>query len=190
MAKIAQPTGAASPVNHCSAELAVETAAARTRAAFRDITHYTRLLFSGPDHLDVLHRLTTNHFLRLPPGDGLVAVFPDNRGRIVSCGSFTRLDGEYTLLVIPSSNGGRLVEWLNRYIFNEKISIRDLTPETAAMEVIGPESTRHPFRNCPGGERWRYDPTPSPDLNRRPEAEVSRAALWPPSRFPSYRGFC
>ncbi len=118
----------------------METAAARTRAAFRDISHYTRLLFSGPDHLDVLHRLTTNHFLDLPPGEGLAAVFPDNRGRIVSCGSFTRLDGDHTLLVIPSSNGGRLVEWLDRYIFTEEISIRDLTTETTAMDVIGPES--------------------------------------------------
>ena len=136
----AQPTGTPRLVNHSPEELAVETAAARNGAAFRDITHYTRLLFSGPDHLDILHRLTTNHFLDLSPGEGLPAVFPDNRGRIVSWGSFTRLDGNNTLLVIPSSNGGRLAEWLDRYIFNEKISIRDLTPETAAMEVIGPES--------------------------------------------------
>ena len=140
MAEIAQPTGAPSLVNRSSAELRVETAAARNRTAFRDITHYTRLLFSGPDHLGILHRLTTNHFLDLPPGEGLEAVFPDNRGRIVSWGSFTRLDGNNTLLVIPSSNGGRLVEWLDRYIFNEEISIRDLTPETTAMDVIGPES--------------------------------------------------
>lgn len=117
-----------------------ETAAARNRAAFRDITSFTRLLFSGPDHLGILHRLTTNHFLKLNPGEGLDAVFLDNRGRIVSWGGFTRLDGDNTLLVIPSTSGGRLVDWLDRYIFNEEISIRDLTSETGAVDVIGPES--------------------------------------------------
>ena len=118
----------------------VETAAARNRAAIRDITPFTRLIFSGPDHLDILHRLTTNHFLDLQLGEGLDAVFPDNRGRIVSRGGFTRLENEMTLLVIPSSRGGRLVGWLDRYIFNEEISIQDLTSETRAMDVIGPES--------------------------------------------------
>ena len=127
-------------VNSSCAEIVVETAEARNRAAFRDITQYTRLLFSGADHLDILHRLTTNHFLDLHSGEGLEAVFPDHRGRIVSFGSFTRLDGDNTLLVIPSTNGAWLSEWLDRYIFNEEVSIRDLTAGTVAIDVIGPES--------------------------------------------------
>ena len=118
----------------------VEAGAARRRAAFRDTTHYTRLLFSGGDHLGILHRLTTNHFLGLQPGEGFDAVFPDNRGRIVSWAGFTRLDDDKTLAVIPSSNGGQLIGWLDRFIFNEEVSIRDLTFETGAMDVIGPES--------------------------------------------------
>lgn len=118
----------------------VEAGAARKRAGFRDITHYARLLFSGNDHLGILHRLTTNHFLDLQLGEGFDAVFPDNRGRIVSWGGFTRIDEDNTLAVIPSSCGGRLVGWLDRYIFNEAVSIRDLTIQTEAMDVIGPES--------------------------------------------------
>ena len=133
----------------------VETTAARNGVVVRDITHYTRLLFSGPDHLDLLHRLTTNHFLELPPGEGLEAVFPDNRGRIVCCGSFTRLDPDTTLLVIPSSNGERLVEWLDRYIFNEEVSICNLTPKTAAIELIGPESIASLSGVCPMVEGGR-----------------------------------
>ena len=130
-------------------EIVVETTAARNGVVIRDITHYTRLLFSGPDHLDLLHRLTTNHFLDLPSGEGFEAVFPDNRGRIVSCGSFTRLDPDTTLLVIPSSSGERLVEWLDRYIFHEEVSIQDLTPKTAAIDVIGPESVDVLSGACP-----------------------------------------
>ena len=120
--------------------ITVETAAARNRAVFREITPFTRLLLSGSDHLGILHRLTTNDFLDLQRGEGLDAVFTDNRGRIVSWGGFTRLDDDNTLLVIPSSRGGRLVGWLDRFIFNEEISIQDLTSRTGAMEVIGPGS--------------------------------------------------
>ena len=135
-----------------SPELVVETTAARSGVVVRDITHYTRLLFSGPDHLDLLHRLTTNHFLELLPGEGLEAVFLDNRGRIVCYGSFTRLDPDTTLLVIPSSSGERLVEWLDRYTFNEEVSIQDLTPKTVAIELIGPESIANLSVVCPAVE--------------------------------------
>ena len=134
------PSGARSLGDCPSPGTMVETVAARNRAAFRDITPFTRLLISGSDHPGILHRLTTNHFLDLQAGEGFDAVFPDNRGRIVSWGGFTRLDKDNTLLVIPSSHGGRLVGWLDRYIFNEEISIQDLTSETGAMDVVGPES--------------------------------------------------
>ena len=110
----------------------------RTGAALRDISHYARILFSGKDHLEFLHRMTTNHFLNLQVGEGFETVFPDSRGRILSFGTFTRIDQNVTLGVIPSTTGHSLVDWLDGYLFNEDVLFKDITGNTSAIEIIGP----------------------------------------------------
>ena len=119
-----------------------EYEAARTKAAVRDASHWNRLIFEGEDHPGFLHRMTTNHLLGLTPSHGLETVFPDNRGRIVDVGSCSRLEDESTL-VVSSPPGGphALAEWLDRYLFAESVRIRDLTEETAMIELLGPDAS-------------------------------------------------
>ena len=110
----------------------------RTGAALRDISHYTSILFSGKQHLEFLHRMTTSHFLNLQVGEGFETVFPDNRGRIFSFGTFTRIDQNVTLGVIPSTKGHSLIDWLDGYLFNEDVLFKDITENTSGIEIIGP----------------------------------------------------
>ena len=117
----------------------VEYRAGREGAALRDASHWSRLRFSGRDHLDFLHRMTTNHFRGLEPGAGLEAVFTDNRGRILELGTFYRA-GETTLAVLSPGGRQTIPAWLDRYIFAEQIAIQDLTAETAMLEVLGPQA--------------------------------------------------
>ena len=62
--------------------------AARTGAALRDSSHCGRLQLIGADHLDFLHRMTTNAFTGLEPGRGAEAVFIEQRARIIDLGVF------------------------------------------------------------------------------------------------------
>ncbi|MBI2503825.1 MAG: aminomethyl transferase family protein [Candidatus Latescibacteria bacterium] len=108
-------------------------------AVLRDASHWSRLRFAGRDHLDFLHRMTTNHFRGLQEGAGLEAVFTDNRGRILEVGVFYRA-GETTLAVLSPGGRQTIPAWLDRYIFAEQIAIQDLTLETGMLEVTGPQA--------------------------------------------------
>lgn len=131
----AQYSGWQMPVHYGDPQ--TEYWAAREGVALRDASHWARLSFSGQDHLDFLHRMTTNHFQGLKSGAGFEALFPDNRGRILELGTFYRA-GEITLAVLSPPGREKIPAWLDRYIFAEKIAIQDLTPQTAMTEVTGP----------------------------------------------------
>ncbi len=119
---------------------AVEYQAARQSAALRDTSHLSRLCFTGRDHLDFLHRMTTNHFQGLQPGAGLEAVFTDNRGRIIELGTFYRAGGT-TLAVLSPGGREKIPAWLDRYIFAEQIATEDLSAELAMFELVGPQAS-------------------------------------------------
>jgi hypothetical protein len=117
-----------------------ECAAAIHEAAIREASHLSRLDFSGPDHLDFLHRMTTNDFIGLEVGHGHVAVFPDNRGRIIEAGTFTRMSEDTTRFIGGTKAGGTLPEWLDRYRFAEQLEWVDRTADTCMFELIGPRA--------------------------------------------------
>jgi folate-binding protein YgfZ len=163
-------------------------------AGLRDASHWSRLRFAGKDHLDFLHRMSTNHFQGLESGAGLEAVFTDNRGRILELGTFYRA-GDQTLAVLSPTGRERIPAWLDRYIFSEVIAIADLTFNTAMFEVLGPRAAAlvgqavgkdlssladHHLLNDPlAGDLWlaRFDCLGHPGLRAIGPAAQLRA-LW------------
>jgi len=117
-----------------------EYRAGRCKAAVRDASHLSRLRFDGEDHLDFLHRMTTNHCLELQPGTGIEVIFPDNRGRIVEFGCCHHLADATSLFIGGPADGQQLLSWLERYHFSERMQIRDEAASSAMIELIGPES--------------------------------------------------
>ena len=113
-----------------------EVSAARAGAVVRDASHWTRTEIRGADHLDFLHRMSTNHLLQLSRGEGLESVFPDSRGRIVEFATLCRVGEDNTLAVIPSTRS-ELPNWLDRYLFAEEVEMIDVTGDTAMLEVYG-----------------------------------------------------
>ncbi|MEW6754032.1 MAG: aminomethyltransferase family protein [Candidatus Latescibacterota bacterium] len=169
-----------------------EALAARRGAGLRHASHLGRILASGPDHLDFLHRMTTNHLLSVPPGAGAESVFVDSRGRILDLGAFYRTGGQ-TLIVLSPGAAGPIAAWLDRFVFAEDLALRDVTEQTAMVELAGPQAGRlahqalgidlaaaapHQVLDA-GEERWllRCDHIGAPGLRAcgRPEA---MAALW------------
>ncbi|MEE3258243.1 MAG: glycine cleavage T C-terminal barrel domain-containing protein [Candidatus Latescibacterota bacterium] len=120
-------------------DLAAECRAARTSAALHDTPHWGRLYIRGADHLDFLHRMTTNDFIGLQPGRGLEAVFVEQRARIIDLGVFYRGD-ECTLLLVSPQSRREIPTWLDRFIFSEAIAFEDITEKTAMLECCGPQA--------------------------------------------------
>ena len=118
-----------------------EYTAARTRAVLCDTSTWARFLIAGDDHLDFLHRMSTNDFLGCPPGAGLEAVLPDSRGRLLDLGAFYRAPTS-TLAVFSPPMRTDLPAWLDRYIFAEEIDLSDITETTAMFELCGPQATQ------------------------------------------------
>ena len=130
--------------------------AARTSAVVRDLSHWSLLSISGRDHLDFLHRMTTNDFLTLEVGALRCAVFTDNRGRILELADLYRLTEEVTLAVSSPLARQRLPEWFDRYLFSEDVRIEDRADELAMMEIRGPtagDAVRSVFGVEVDGER-------------------------------------
>ncbi|MFT5086504.1 MAG: folate-binding protein YgfZ [Candidatus Latescibacterota bacterium] len=116
-----------------------EYQAATAGTALRRADAYGRLQISGSDHLSFLHRMTTNDFNSLGHGYGIEAVFTENRGRILDCGTFYHRDGNTLMMLSPSARA-TIPAWLDRYIFTERIDLLDLTDKTAMFELIGPQA--------------------------------------------------
>ena len=116
-----------------------EYAAARGAAAVRDASHLGLLRVGGADHLDFLHRMSTNHFRNAAVGEGLEAVLPDSRGRILELGAFYRLEAETTFAVLGPGGQSETPAWLDRYLFSERVEFA-ADGGTALIELSGPQA--------------------------------------------------
>lgn len=120
-------------------DLGAECEAAHSSVVLRDASHWRRIRISGADHLDFLHRMTTNNFNNFLPGAGFEAVFIESRARILDVGTFYR-SKDSTLAVLSPQAREKIPAWLERYIFAEKISFFDITTTTAMIELMGPRA--------------------------------------------------
>lgn len=118
-----------------------EYRAARTGAALRDAQASFRLYLRGADHLDFLHRMTSNDFHNLQIGRGLEAVFIEHRARILDLATCYRGPDATALILSPNSRTA-IPAWLDRFIFAEALELADRTDETAMFELVGPHAAR------------------------------------------------
>ena len=92
-----------------------------------------------PDHLDFLHRMTSNDFHNLQIGHGLEAVFIEQRARILDLATCYRGPDATALILSPDSRA-TIPDWLDRFIFAEALELADRTDETAMFELVGPHA--------------------------------------------------
>ena len=121
---------------HCD-----EYQAARTGAALSDAQASFRLYMRGADHLDFLHRMTSNDFHNLQIGHGFEAVFIEQRARILDLATCYRGPDTTALILSPDSRAA-IPDWLDRFIFAEALELTDRTDETAMFELVGPQAAQ------------------------------------------------
>ncbi|MBD2020429.1 folate-binding protein YgfZ [Leptolyngbya sp. FACHB-36] len=116
--------------------------AARQSVAVYDRSHWGCLQVTGADRLAFLHNQSTNDFKRLQPGQGCDTVFVTSTARTIDLATAYVLEDSVLLLVSPNRRE-TLLTWLDRYIFfGDNVALSDITAQTIAFSVIGPESDR------------------------------------------------
>ena len=126
--------------------------------ALFDRSDLGRLLGTGPDLLDLIHRLSTGDVRDLAHGKGRSTVLTTPKGRIVDLLFVHHLGEQGVLLVGGPGCGSRVTTHLERYVFAEQIGLRDVTEETYQFALIGPAAARA-VRACGVEPPAAYDAT-------------------------------
>ena len=121
-------------------EPAAELRAAREGCALVDRSDLGRLLASGPDLLDLLHRMSTADLRALETGGGKPTVLLTPKGRIIQR-VFVHHLGEAGVLSVTGPGGaGKTAAHLERFTFREKTGLTDVTATWCQLVLCGPEA--------------------------------------------------
>jgi len=104
--------------------------------AFFDRTARGRLIVTGRDSKDLIHRLATNSIVQLAPGQGTATCFLTNKGRLIDW--TVVLDRGEDLLLL-SANPERLAGHILQYTITEDVTVRNYM--AIELVVCGPAAT-------------------------------------------------
>lgn len=121
-------------------DAARELEAARTKAVLVDLSHLGRVLATGKDILDLLHRLSTQDLKTLSPGEGRPTVLTTGKGRIVERLFVHHLGDDGILMVGGPGSAQRVRSHLDRFTFAESTELEDASTSLAQLGLLGPAS--------------------------------------------------
>ena len=110
--------------------------------AFFDRTGRGRLIVTGRDRMDLLHRLATTSIIELQPGGGTATVFCNRKGGMID---FTVVLNRGDDLLLLSGNPERLSGHILQYTITEDVTVRNymaielVVCGPGAAEVLGVE---------------------------------------------------
>ena len=128
--------------------------AARTGVASIDRSGRGRVLVSGTDRASYLQGLLTNDIAALRAGMGCYAAYLTPQGRMISDMYLYEL-GDAMLVALPRHVKDAVLAKLDRFIFTEDASVRDVTDTLASVAVVGPaasEAMNAVFGNAAGNQ--------------------------------------
>ncbi len=138
-ARVVDFAGWAMPVQYTS--IVEEHRAVRERAGLFDISHMGRLLFSGPDVLPWIERVTTNHVARLAQGQVQYSLMVSEDGGVLDDILVYRTPDDGYSIVCNASNRAKVVGQLkaNR-VGDGRTQLLDWTMATTMIAVQGPRA--------------------------------------------------
>ena len=123
--------------------IVAEHLATRTSAGLFDISHMGRLRFDGPESARYVDSLVTRDVAALPAGGVRYALVTNGAGGILDDVLVYRMHdrsgGEYSLMVVNSSNRAKIMEWIEtRPPEGGDVQISDLTHDWGMIALQGP----------------------------------------------------
>lgn len=113
-------------------------AALTTGAGIVDFPDATIVEHTGPDALDLVHRLSTADLLDLEDGQARDTVLTSDRGRVVDVFTVVRLDAGRLLLLSDFPPPAPLLVGIDRYTIIEDARLNDVSGRSVRMALIGP----------------------------------------------------
>lgn len=107
--------------------------------ALHDRSYLGKLAITGIDTLDLLNRITTNDLQYLAVNTTADTVFATPKGRMID---YCRVINTKDEIILVSSfyHVNHLIEWMNRFIILEDVSLKDVTGTYAWLTLIGPRA--------------------------------------------------
>lgn len=82
---------------------------------------------SGPDALDLLHRISTNDVSRVKVGQSVHTILTTEKGKIKDVVSLVRISETVLLLLGTLISRQELAQWIGRFIIMEDVAVEDVT---------------------------------------------------------------
>ncbi len=120
-------------------DAAAEYRNAREAVALIDKNCRSYLSFTGPDRVRYLNAILTNNIKDLPAGQGIVSLLLNPQGHILA-EIETYAFAERLLCVSYAMIRERLVEWLDKYIIMDDVTLTDETPRYGTLALEGPKA--------------------------------------------------
>jgi folate-binding protein YgfZ len=120
-------------------DVAAEYRHARDTVALIDKNYRAYLSFSGPDRVRYLNAILTNNIRDLRAGQGVVSLLLNPQGHILAEIETYAL-AERLFCVSYAMIRERLVNWLDKYIIMDDVTLTDETPRYGTLALEGPKT--------------------------------------------------
>jgi folate-binding protein YgfZ len=107
--------------------------------AVRDTSSFCTLELKGSEVLDFLNRITTNDLRGLKAGESIRTLFCSDKGRIIDSVLLVN-EGTRFLLFGSVGSSDKLTRWINKYIINDDVHVKDITGSFGSFEIYGPQA--------------------------------------------------
>jgi aminomethyltransferase len=136
--------------------------AVRNRVGLFDISHMGRLMFSGPDVLPWIERVTTNHAAKLVPGQIQYSLMVDQAGGVIDdILVYHAPDDGYSIVCNASNREKVVAQLLAHKVGGPETQLLDWTLATTMIAVQGPraQAVLQPLCDVPLAEIGYYRAT-------------------------------
>ncbi len=120
-------------------DAAAEYRSARDTVALIDKNYRAYLSFTGPDRVRYLNAILTNNIKDLAASHGIVSLLLNPQGHILA-EIETYAFADRLLCVSYAMIRERLVEWLDKYIIMDDVTLADETPRYGTLALEGPKA--------------------------------------------------
>jgi len=121
-----------------------EAKAVRKSVGLVDVSTLGKIDIQGPDAAELLNRVYTNGFAKLPVGKARYGLMLREDGFLFDDGTTWRLDENKFLMTTTTVGAGKVMEHLEYHLDNHwpdlKVSVTSVTDEWAGIAVAGPNS--------------------------------------------------
>src|SRR5260370_18416557 len=120
-------------------DAAAEYRHARETVALIDKNYCAYISFTGPDRVRYLNAILTNNIKDLSEGRGIVPLLLNPQGHILA-EIETYAFADRLLCVSYAMIREHLIEWLDKYIIMDDVTLTDETPRSVTLALEGPRA--------------------------------------------------